>query len=79
MKLVIAKTTFFTPSGRVTRGESYPAGHTLVKQYPDSFVTPDEWAAGNLAYGVAIPEPAPIEAATAAPGEKRATRKPIKK
>jgi hypothetical protein len=76
---VIAKTTFF-PGGfggrRVDRGTSYPDDHPIVKTYPGMFVTPDEWAA---AHQVAEPtrgakEP-PVEQATAAPGEKRPTRR----
>jgi hypothetical protein len=46
--------------------EAYPEDHALVRAYPHMFATDDELAAEREA---------PVEQATARPGEKRTTRR----
>jgi len=59
--------------GAVQKGSHWPADDPVVKAHPDLFSTDARY---GLAYSV---EPdgwdAPVEQATAAPGEKRATRR----
>lgn len=74
---VIAKCQFRYHSGRVQEGESYPEDAPVVKEFPQNFLTPDEWAEQKAKKRVMF-GPGPVEQATAAPGEKRQTRRPAK-
>lgn len=55
----------------VVAGQHWPADDPIVKQYPQYF---SEDARYGLCASAPIPEDAPLEQATAAPGEKRTTR-----
>jgi len=59
--------------GRLIKGTHWPADDPVVKEYPQYFSADPRW---GLLYSV---EPegydAPVEQATAAPGEKRGTRR----
>jgi hypothetical protein len=80
MVLKIAKDTFVagTSLGSVVvhKGESYDERDPLVLDFPGSFVTAEEWATGNQKHRVVH---SGVEAATAAPGEKRTVTRPKKK
>ncbi len=86
MANVVARTTARTAQSRdlVVRGKLYDDKDAVVKANPSLFVTTDEWAelsktprsTADLA-GRSMTS-RPVEQATAAPGEKRSTRKPKK-
>jgi len=66
-----ARTTFFPPSklspAPIVEDKMYDGDNPVVKKYPESFEKVRVTTAG---------EAAPVERATAAPGEKRAVAKP---
>ena len=77
-KMVICTETFHAPGkhGIVSfeTGRSYKASLPAVKTYPQFFEAADVWAgsqAGEVVH-------AAVEAATAAPGETRTVKKPVK-
>lgn len=55
------------PATIVRQDEMWPADHEVVKAHPEWFDLPKKTRAR--------PEPAPVEQATAAPGERRTTRR----
>jgi hypothetical protein len=65
--------TWVTPTVHLNRGEAWDADDPVVRSHPDWFTSDaSEFARRSDApYG----EPAAVEQATAAPGEKRATRR----
>ncbi len=72
MSIVAAKTSFAIASGAIIQGGAlFDADHPTVKRYAGMFETP--------AF-VTVPRTAPpVEAATAAPGETRVTKRPTKR
>jgi hypothetical protein len=70
MKLVFARETFVAGSITVAAGSYWPGDDPVVKAFPNLF-TEDPI---GLSYSVQ-PKPAPVEQATAAPGEKRAVKR----
>ena len=62
-------------SGWVRKGTHWPADDPVVREHPEYFSTDPRF---GMNYSV---EPegydAPVEQATAAPGERRATRRPV--
>ena len=60
---LVCRESFHSPAGFVAAGDIYEADHPVVKKNPERFVPLD-------VHRVARREPV-IEAATAAPGEKR--------
>jgi hypothetical protein len=81
VSLVICTRTFVagTPTGSVVvhRGEALEANDPIAAAYPTLFANPDDWAANNVKRRVRFGAAA-VEAATAAPGEKRTVTKPTK-
>lgn len=77
---MIAACQFHHADGRVDKGAAYPADDPVVQAFPVAFVTPDEWAASQYRQRVTFGpgESQPVEQATAGPGEKRQTRRPVK-
>jgi len=79
MKVVYAtvNTTVTRPSGvgiSIHAGEHWPASDPVVKDHPGLF-TADPAEVG-LRISAPLADDPPVEQATAAPGEKRATRRP---
>jgi hypothetical protein len=77
MKVVYATTnTTVTREGGVGitihAGQHWPANDPVVKDYPDLF---SDDPRNGLRVSAPLAEDAPVEQATAAPGEKRTTRK----
>lgn len=70
MTIVAAKDSFVTKGRRHVRvGELFDSDHDLVRRLPDLFEPIDDTVRVN---------PAPVEAASAAPGERRTTSsKPV--
>lgn len=64
---------YFGETGSLVAGTIYRSDDPLVKDHPDWFTDLDE--SPFLATSVKPEKPAPVEQATAAPGEKRATKK----
>jgi hypothetical protein len=60
---VACKASFHTPDGFVNAGDIYEADHPIVRKHPERFIPLDVHRAPRS-------EPV-VEAATAAPGEKR--------
>ena len=60
---LVCSASFHSPDGFVAAGDIYEADHPIVKKHPDRFVP--------LKVHRAKPAAKPVEAATAAPGEKR--------
>jgi len=52
---------------KITEGDRWPADHPVVRQHGG-------WFSDDPAYG--LPKDSPVETATAAPGERRSTRRP---
>lgn len=73
MKVVYATATKHVGSGVVHKGSHWPADDPIVRDHPDLF---SDDARYGMSYSV---EPdgydAPVEQATAAPGERRAIRR----
>ena len=76
MPLVVCSKSARTPAGRIMEGYFYDAESPLVKAAPSHFVTVKEW--GEKHRGDRPRVHRPVEAATAAPGETRAVKKPAK-
>lgn len=77
MAYMVATETFHTAgkSGMVSvqEGQTLPENDALVKANPDKFKPQEEWLEGKSQVFSSV------EAATAAPGETRAVKKPAKK
>ena len=73
MAIVYALTSAVTSNDggriRIKEGEAFDSDHPTVKAHPDLFGDKPSKVRGSK------PEPAPVETATADPGEKRSTRK----
>jgi hypothetical protein len=81
MQLVYAKgTAWVTPSVQLHEGEAWVADDPLVKRRPDLFTdTPKIVRTTLTRQQIAERDEAPVEQATRAPGERRATRRPRKR
>lgn len=80
MQVVYAKyrTQVITPDGgrwNVDGGQHWPADDPVVKAAPEGLFDPDPRTGVKYSVLPAEPPGAPVEQATAAPGEKRNTRR----
>lgn len=76
---VVAKITGKVAGTRqmIREGTSYPDDHPVVKARPELFESADDYLARNRR-PTNTADLRPVERATAAPGEKRATKRPKK-
>jgi len=74
----IAKAQFHSRFGRIDEGEALPDDHPVVREFPGNFISPDEWAEVKAKQKPSFGPGPQVEQATAAPGEKRQTRRPAK-
>ena len=75
---VVADATFdFGPTGKLVAGTIYRADDPLVKDHPDWFTDLDEspFVVSSVHPDKPKTEDAEVEKATAAPGEKRTTKR----
>lgn len=71
MALVFANcTTWVSPIAQLIKDEAWDADHPIVKERPELFDDEPTVVRGRFPK----PPPAPVEAATANPGEKRAVK-----
>jgi hypothetical protein len=75
--VLIAKAQFHSMFGLVNEGDAYPADAPVVRAFPSMFCSPDDYAALKTRKTVTF-GPGSVEQASAAPGEKRHTRRPAK-
>lgn len=80
MKVMRCTQSFRASSTGAKVGDLYPDSHPLVEAYPQYFETADVFVKRQFPHlaGAAKParEEAPVERATAEPGEKRTVAKP---
>lgn len=81
MNLVYAKATVWvTSSLQLHEGEAWIADDPIVQRRPDLFTDTPRIVRTTLSRAeIAAREQAPVEQATRAPGERRATRRPRKR
>jgi hypothetical protein len=81
MQLVYAKATVWvTSSVQLREGEAWFADDPLVKAHADLFMDTPKIVRTTLSRReIAERDPAPVEQATRAPGERRTTRRPRKR
>lgn len=75
--MLIAKVQFHSMFGLVNEGDSYQDDAPVARAFPSMFCNPDEYAEMKTRKTITF-GPGGVEQASAAPGEKRAARRPGK-